>query len=64
VAFFPKYTAAKNVFSLFAKILSLYEIPGVTSSITPRLTIFLVVLGSSSCSHTATRSPARTSFGR
>ncbi len=38
--------------------------PGVTSSVTPRLTSFLVSLGSSSWSQIATRSPARTSFGR
>ena len=40
------------------------ETPGVTSSVIPRLTSFLVIFGSSSWSHIATRLPARTSLGR
>ena len=38
--------------------------PGVTTSITSLFTIPFANFGSSSCSHTATLCPARTSFGK
>ena len=38
--------------------------PGVTNSVIPRFTSFLVILGSSNWSQMATRLPARTSLGK
>ena len=57
-------TEAKKLFLFESYVKSLYETPGVTSSVTPLFTIPLAVLGSSSWSHIATRSPALTNFGR
>ena len=58
------WTAASQLFSRASRTWSFRATPGVTISVTPRLTMVLVVLGSSSWSHTATRWPARTSLGR
>ena len=60
----PKCTAARKLLQSLLSTVSLRATPGVTSSVMPRFTSFLVSLGSSSCSQMATRLPARTSFGR
>ena len=61
---FPEmYRCEKRIFLVDEYVVAQHH-AGVTSSMTPRFTIPLTSLGSSSCSHTATRSPARTSFGR
>ena len=46
--FLPKWTAASQLFSLRSSIVPPTTTPGVTSSVMPRLTSFLVSLGSSS----------------
>ena len=48
-------TQARKLFSLCSSTFSFSAIPGVTSSVMPRFTIFFVSLGSSSCSQMATR---------
>ena len=62
--FLSKCTEAKKLFSRFSRMLSFMETPGVTSSVIPRFTIFLVSFGSSSCSQMATLCPALTNFGK
>ena len=61
---FPKCIDARKLFSLLFSMLSFKDTPGVTISVTPRFTNFLVSLGSSNWSHIATRFPARISLGR
>ena len=48
ISFCLQYTAAKKLFLLVSSVSSLYETPGVTSSVTPRFTIPFESLGSSS----------------
>ena len=55
---------AKKLLVLDCKTSSFIETPGVTSSVTPRFTMVLVIFGSSSWSQIATRSPALTNFGK
>ena len=49
-----KVSPAMKLCSFCSRSCSLNATPGVTSSVIPRLTIFLVSFGSSSWSHTAT----------
>ena len=60
----PKWMAARKLFSLLARTLSPKATPGVTNSVMPRFTSFLVSFGSSSWSQMATRCPARMRRGR
>ena len=60
----PKHTAAKKLFSLRFRIVPEVTTPGVTSSVMPRFTNFLVSYGSSNWSQIATRFPARTNLGK
>mgnify|MGYP000064495024 CR=1 FL=1 len=55
---------AKKLFDLDCNTSSFRETPGVTSSVTPRFTMVLVVFGSSNWSQMATRNPAFTSLGK
>ena len=64
VCFLPWCMAARKLFSRCDNTLSFIATPGVTSSVMPRFTNFLVALGSSNCSQMATRLPARTNLGR
>ena len=59
-----KNTDARKMLHLVSEEYSLYETPGVTSSMTPRFTRNFVFLGSSNCSQMATRCPALTNLGR
>ena len=61
---FPTWMAARKTRSRSSSGIVEVLTPGVTSSVMPRFTSFLVSLGSSSCSQMATRRPALTSFGR
>ena len=56
--------AAWGIFSLISSMFSPKEMPGVTISVTPRLTSFFANFGSSSWSQMATLKPARTSLVR
>ena len=53
-----------ELLDLELKTSSFIETPGVTNSVTPLLTMVLVIFGSSSWSQMATRSPALTNFGK
>ena len=64
MAFLPKKIDAKKLFVLECKTSSFIETPGVTNSVTPLLTIVLVIFGSSNWSQIATRRPAFTNFGK
>ena len=55
---------AKKLFLDWSNTSSFNATPGVINSVTPRLTIFFVFLGSSNCSQIATRFPAFTNFER
>src|SRR5690606_31827953 len=62
--FLSKYTEQRKLLDFDTNTSSLSATPGVTNSVTPRFTMVLVCLGSSSWSQMATRSPAFTNLGK